>query len=241
MNGRGWDELGIVDTCVAAILKEFPLTPGERQGYASGVRLPWDAEERIEEMYPRPGEVEEEGEEVLGHYEVMASPGRLVLHLSPLKSFFWHHALDIFRNGYYIEQSDLNNMCHMVVLKTYTHEQFHHFSDIARHLFGCRYDRLQEEALAVAWSFFQIESQRQQWKSKGRIYRELLPKLFRYSAPGYRDWVNFRLRADFEDALIHYAGPPSSSVLECNGIDMSRVLVKILEETKAQGVIGAIE
>ena len=55
--------MGIVDTCVTAILKEFPLTPDEREGYASGVRLPWDAEERIEEMYPRPGAVEEEGEE----------------------------------------------------------------------------------------------------------------------------------------------------------------------------------
>ena len=246
MNGRGWIVLGIVDTCVTAILKEFPLTPDEREGYASGLSLPWDAEERIKEMYPRPGAVEEEGEEMLGHYEVIASPGRLVLHLHPLKSFFWHHALDIFRAGYYIEQSDLRFMCDMVVLKTYTHEQFHHFCDIARHLFGCRYDRLREEALAVAWSYFQIEAQRQQWSSKearlsAGIYRELLPKVFRYSAPCYRDWVNFRLRADFEKALIDYTGPHSSSVLGYNGIDMSRVLVKILEETKAQGVIESIE
>ena len=73
-------------------------------------------EEEIEAMNPSPRAVEEEGEEVLGHYEPMASPGRLVLHQDPLSSFFWHLARDIFRAGYYIEENDLKFMCHMVVL-----------------------------------------------------------------------------------------------------------------------------
>ena len=237
--------MGIVDSCVERILKKFQLPLSDMQN-RGGLMMSPIVEEEIEDMNPSPRAVEEEGEEVLGHYEPMASPGRLVLHQDPLSSFFWHLARDIFRAGYYIEENDLKFMCHMVVLKTYTHEQFHHFCDVAHQLFGGHYDRLPEEALAVAWSYFQLEECRRQWNSKearlsAGIFRELLPRLFRYKAPGYRDWVNFRVRADFDAELIRYTGPRSSTRLEHSGIDMNLVLMSIMDATKAKGVVEEIQ
>ena len=234
--------MSIVDVCVKDILKRFSLTT---ESEFQGLVWPESFDEELNNMGPTPPAVMEEGTDLLGHYEPMASPGRIVLHRDQLTSFFWHHARNIFRAGYYVEPNDLQNMCHMVVMKTYTHEQFHHFCDVARHLFGSRYDRLTEEALAVSWSFFQLEELRWQWSSKearlsSGIYRDLLPKLFEYRAPGYRDWVNYKSRADFEMELIRYTGPASSRYLECNGINMSNVLIKILEATKAQAIVEEV-
>lgn len=237
--------MGIVDVCVERILKRVRLSTGIGEGSPGGLILPPSFEEEIEGMNTPPRAVEEEGEELLGHYEPMASPGRLLLHQDALSSFFWHHARDIFRAGFYIEENDLKFMCHMVVMKTYTHEQFHHYCDVAHQLFGGRHDRLTEEALSVAWSYFQLEEYRRQWNSKearlsAGIFRELLPRLLRYRSPGYRDWVNFRVRADFDAELIRYTGPGSSTRLEHSGIDMNAVLLSIMEATKAKGVVEEI-
>ena len=237
--------MGVVDVCVERILKRVRLSTGIGEGFPGGLILPPSFEEEIEGMNTPPRAVEEEGEELLGHYEPMASPGRLVLHQDALSSFFWHHARDIFRTGYYIEENDLKFMCHMVVMKTYTHEQFHHYCDVAHQLFSGRHDRLTEEALAVAWSYFQLEEYRRQWNSKearlsAGIFRELLPRLLRYKSPGYRDWVNFRVRADFDAELIRYTGPGSSARLEHSGVDMNAVLLSIMEATKAKGVVEEI-
>ena len=237
--------MGIVDVCVELVLKRVRLSTGIGGGAPGGLILPPSVEEEIEGMNTPPSAVEAEGEEVLGHYEPMASPGRLVLHQDALSSFFWHHAREIFRAGYYVEENDLKFMCHMVVLKTYTHEQFHHYCDVTRLLFGGVYDRLTEEALAVAWSYFQLEEHRRQWNTKearlsAGIFRELLPRLLRYRSPGYRDWVDFRVRADFDAELIRYTGPGSSTRLEHNGIDMNAVLLSIMEAAKMRGVVEEI-
>ena len=234
--------LSIVDVCVKDILKRFPLNP---EGELQGLNWPDWLDAEIFNMGPDPAAVMEEGTEVLGHYEPMASPGRIVLHRRELAAFFWHQARDIFLAGYHVEANDLQNMCHMVVMKVYTHEQFHHFCDVARHLFGSRYDRMREEALAVTWSYFQMDALRWQWSTKearlsSGIYRSLLPKLYGYRAPGYRDWVNYKAKPDFEMELIHYIGPASSGYLDRNGINMSEVLLKILDVTKSQAVAEEI-
>ena len=234
--------MSIVDVCVKDILKRFPLNS---EGELLGMSWPDWLDAELDNMGPEPAAVMEEGTEVLGHYEPMASPGRIVLHREELASFFWHQARNIFRAGYHVEANDLQNMCHMVVMKVYTHEQFHHFCDVARHLFGSRYDRMREEALAVTWSYFQMEALRWQWSSKearlsSGIYRSMLPKLFEYRAPGYRDWVNYKAKPDFEMELIRYIGPVSSTTMEHNGIDMNAVLVSIFESTKAKGVVEEI-
>ena len=232
--------VSIVDICVDRILKRVPLATADGD-LTGGIKLPPHLGEWFEISNITPAVVEEEGEELLGHYEPMASPGRLVLHCDELTAFFWHQAQDVFQTGYYLEQKDLRFLCHMVVMKTFTHEQFHHFCDVARPLFGGHYDRLKEEALAVAWSYFQLEELRSAWQSKearlsAGIYRYVLPRLFCYRGAGYRDWVNYQRRADFEAELIRYTGPASSMTLECNGVNMSSVLVNILETTKLQAV-----
>lgn len=237
--------MGIVDQCVDRILRRISLEPADGS-FPGQLALPRGFDQEVNLGNFSPQLVEEEGEELLGHYEPMASPGRLVLHGEELTSYFWHHARDVFRAGYYVEQKDLQYLCHMVVMKTYTHEQFHHFCDIARQLFGGCYDRRQEEALAVAWSCFQLEELRGAWQSKEArlstgIFRFVLPRLFRYRAAGYRDWVNYQNRAAFEAALISYTGPASSTKLGYSGINMSGVLVNILETTKQQAVVEEIQ
>ena len=235
--------MSIVDVCVKDILKRVSLSS---EGELQGLSWPDWLDAELLNMGPEPAAVMEEGTEVLGHYEPMASPGRIVLHREELAAFFWHQARNIFRAGYHMEANDLQNMCHMVVMKVYTHEQFHHFCDVARHLFGSRYDRMREEALAVTWSYFQMEAQRLQWSSKearlsSGIYRSLLPKLFEYRAVGYRDWVNYKAKPDFEMELIRYTGPASSTRMEHNGIDMNAVLISVFESTKAKGVVEEIQ
>ena len=87
-----------------------------------------------------------------------------------------------------------------------------------------------------------MEALRWQWSSKearlsSGIYRSMLPKLFEYRAPGYRDWVNYKAKPDFEMELIRYTGPASSGYLDCTGINMGDVLLKILDVTKTQAVV----
>jgi len=73
------------------------------------------------------------------------------------------------------------------------------------------------------------------------LYREAVDTVFRYYTPGYRDWVNYRNRLDFEKGLVAYLGSPNSGFLERNGISVATVLNSIMESTKNKGVIETYE
>jgi hypothetical protein len=189
-----------------------------------------EIQKRILPLEPNPELIEAEGEELLGVYYPIASPGQIILYWDRIGSLFWHTALQISQRGYYLTQADLSNMAYLVSLKTNQHERFHHFCDVCRHLFGGHYDRLKEEALAVAWSYRYISNSSKAWNSKiGSLfpqpYREVIGMIFRYRAPGYRDWVNFRSEVEFADGLTDYLIPPQAQILEHNGVDIMRLLI----------------
>ncbi len=128
----------------------------------------------------------------------------------------------------------------MTVTKTYVHEQFHHFADVARHLLGAKYDRDVEEALAVAFSYRHLGATwlrgRVRYPVSVPLVRELLSAMFHYVSPGYRDWHLYKADHDFARGLVSYLGPASSGFLERNGIDVSRVLLTIADTVRDAGV-----
>ena len=241
--------MGIVDTTAKRILDRFDLRVLDER-HAEGVpgRVLLD-ENVILEIEQDGGLLEEvfcSEMDILGLYTPMSSPGIISLNLHNLSSFFWSLALGIYKKGYFMERQDFEKLSHMVVLKTYTHEQFHHFCNVCRYMFGGSFDKMKEEALAVAWSYLQVNVAKTAWASKearlaSPLYYEMMKAMYQYKSPGYRDWKHFRSRDDLSAANTRYCGPTSSIKLELNGIDIGVVLLKILDEVKDKGVVEILE
>jgi len=239
---------GIVDEVVNRILGMIEFDDSDfiegmlESGVPQGIYLSRHAQRVIEEMYPHPEEIlsGEEGEEILGSYRHMSSPGLITLHIRAIGSLFWHTVLDLYQHNYYIRQTDLKQMVRLTALKTYRHEQFHHFCDVSRRLFSSPSHHGIEEALAVAWSYHQVEEEHKDARTTvGKlylpVYRELIARIYRYSSPGYRDWVNYQTASDFEHGLVDYINPPHAAFLEQNGIDLSRLLLGMQRELGNMG------
>lgn len=193
--------------------------------------------QRIDFMRPSPEEVDEEGEDILGEYHPMTSPGRILLFRERIGSFFWHHMLRMINSRFYVAPEDLKVLAEMTVAKTYVHEQFHHFADVARQLFGAKYDRDVEEAHAVAFSHRQLCERWLRGQPRLRtVLRELITRMFNYRSPGYRDWHLYKAENDFARGLVSYLGPASSGILERNGIDVSGILLAIEPTIRDLGV-----
>lgn len=182
------------------------------------------------------GEYLEEGEEVLGHYEPMSSPGRIVLRVDKLVAFFWHIIRQMVRAGFTFWRDDLDKLAWLSVTKTYQHEHFHLFCDIQSHLVPTlSKDRHKEEALAVAFSRLCIERERGRWQSRiGRTahvqYSRFMATLFQYRSPGYCDWKNFASAELFREGLVDYVDPPDAKRLEANGVPVGEFLWAQLEK-----------
>lgn len=240
---------GIIDQAVNEILG---MVKYENQNYGEdgwdnknpqGIHLSWPAQRAIGRMYPHPEEIlgGEEGEEILGSYRHMSSPGLITLYSRAIGSLFWHTVQDLYQHDYYMRPSDLRQMARFTVLKTYRHEQFHHFCDVSRRLFGSSRDHDVEEALAVAWSYHQVQEEHKDGRTAvGKmylpVYRELITRIYRYTSPGYRDWVNYQTSCDFERGLVDYINPPNTAFLEHSGIDLSRLLLGMQRELGGMGV-----
>jgi len=86
------------------------------------------------------------------------------------------------------------------------------------------YDRLREEALAVAWSRLKIIEKRGVYNSKigrmnGVFYGRLLDAAFAYQSPGYCDWPYYADDARFRPALLDYLTKPAAVArLQANGV-----------------------
>jgi hypothetical protein len=123
------------------------------------------------------------------------------------------------------EPRELKRLATVAVHKTYTHERFHFFCDVSRHLLGGAKDRMTEEALAVASSFHAIEAARGQWNSPAGLlgnapYRLFLDRIYAFSAPGYRDWINYQSKPAFEDGMVRYLVSPTKLLfLTSSGVD----------------------
>lgn len=193
--------------------------------------------QQIESLRPSPEQVAEEGEDILGEYHQMTSPGQIVLFWDRIGSIFWHHVLCLIRSGFHVIPDDLKGLAEMTVRKTYVHEEFHHFADVARWLFGGKYVRDIEEALAVAFSYRHLCEKWLRGQPRLRsIVRQLMAQMFHYASPGYRDWHLYQADHDFAGGLVSYLGPASSGFLERNGIDVSGILLAIEPTVRDLGV-----
>lgn len=242
----------MVNTCVDRILNAlnkdcFIINQGTAKGQCGGVVLSPKGKETIAGLKPYPGYVQkcEEGEEILGTYQPMCSPGIITLHVPELTSYYWHLIADILNQGHQISWNDLEHLAYMVTIKTYKHEQFHHFCDVSQHLFSNCYNYIRniEEALAVAHSYIEV-TLRMRTKRSNRIgkiskavYQAMLDRIFVYYQPGYRDWINYKTISSYQAGLLNYIKPHSAGFLESNGINMSDILGSISLEVKNQGVI----
>ncbi|MBF0289612.1 MAG: hypothetical protein HQM14_17510 [SAR324 cluster bacterium] len=224
--------MGLVDATVKNILSMVRVETNEAEEgdveFAQKIFISEDEMEKIGAMRPHPEEIAYATSDILGQYFPMKSPGMLILHWDKIGSHFWH-ILSNLTQQYFIEEQELKRMVNVIVTKTYVHEQFHHFCDVARHLFGNRYEKDQEEALAVAWSYKYLQEKRGVWNSPagripGPLYRELVRQIFQYRAPGYKDWVNYQTENEFNMGLIAYLGPSSSRFLQQSGLDVAVIL-----------------
>ncbi|MCX6359568.1 MAG: hypothetical protein NT029_07180 [Armatimonadetes bacterium] len=220
--------------------------PGEGEDPSGPFVLGPEVEQLIGILGPHPEVIHASERDILGSYRPMQSPGVITLHWKVIGSLFWHSVLDMQRGGLYIEQRGIEVMAWMAVQKTYLHETFHHYTDVARHLFGGAYSQLEEEALAVACSYRDLADLRGDPRGKsarlsGLLFRELMLRLYRYTAPGCRDWVMYQTAQDFDQGLINYLAPPSVQFLHQSGVDMATVLGAVRRSVGTQGAVERIE
>ncbi|WP_027717472.1 hypothetical protein [Desulfovirgula thermocuniculi] len=207
------------------------------------IYLPEHAVAAITRMEPHPEAVAAEGEEVLGTYRRMKSPGIITLYWERIGSLFWHHILSLLHSGWRIRRADLCALATVAVAKTYVHEVFHFFADICRHLFGSAYERDQEEALAVAASYRHIC---RTWLEGGvkhpvskPLLGEFVSRIFTYTGPGYRDWHLYQSEHTFCRGIVDYLGPPAAGFLEGNGIDVASILLAVQDTVSQSAAVGA--
>ena len=179
---------------------------------------------------------------ILGTYSAMSSPGVVSLCLDNLKDFFHSLVNRSLHAGHPISSKELKLIAKIVVYKTYWHELFHFDCDVLRHLFGGYIDRNIEEALAVARSQWRIRSFNG-YKFLG-ISRDrfdfIVSEAFKYTSPGYKDWVNYSDEKDFQHGLLRYINPPTSGFLRSNGVQVQKLIYALLTQDNGKEGDGFI-
>jgi len=179
---------------------------------------------------------------ILGTYSAMSSPGVVSLCLDHLKDFFYSLVKRSLLAGYDISKKELKLIAKLVVYKTYWHELFHFDCDVLRHLFGGHIDPNIEEALAVARAQWRIRSFNG-YKFLGisqDLFDFIVSEAFKYTSPGYKDWVNYSNENDFQHALLRYINPPSSSFLGSNGVQLQKLIFALLTQDNGKEGEGFI-
>lgn len=180
---------------------------------------------------------------VLGRYYHMQSPGTVVLYQANLKKFFDTLLWELFQRYPLLTRNDMAAGARLVALKTYHHELFHFDCNVLRAMFNVPQDQIQEEALAVAWSRLKIAEERKTWQTvlgrmNGVVYGMLLEMAYRYTSPGYRDWVHCADEASFKQRLADYLKPPQGDWLMQNGVNLPEMIFALLGKGKTgQGFV----
>ncbi|MBU1654955.1 MAG: hypothetical protein KJ558_09055, partial [Gammaproteobacteria bacterium] len=155
----------------------------------------------------------------LGRYFPMAPEGLIQLHQERLGYFFWKLWVKRLRQ-HSITAYQLSRLAEATVMKTLSHEAFHHRSDLVRLLHGDnspRYCPLVEEALAVASSWHHVRRQGRAWDMPEALWDGFLTEAYRYTAPGYRDWEGCRGSNFFSGFQNHVLSPRAIAVLGRHG------------------------
>ncbi len=218
----------VIKDSAQAILKMVPWDAVDKEGNIdkskdykdSLVSISPESGVLIKQLKPTLGEVSELGEDnekiVLGVYYSMSPRGKIVLYWERIGSFFWHIISELMNNKKHkITAYQLLKLAEATVAKTAYHEMFHHKSDVLTILFGTRKEYLREEAFAVAASYFEVEWNGGGWNTgwdsvPKKLREDFLNLAYQYSAPGYRDWVNFKDRRDYEKQLLEYVIHPTA-------------------------------
>ena len=90
-----------------------------------------------------------------------------------------------------------------------------------------------------------MQEQRNAWMSKearlsSPFYNEMMQRMYRYTATGYRDWVLYQSEADFLSGVSGYLGGAQKQFLALSGIDVGRVLLAVLKEVADKGVLEEV-
>lgn len=188
----------------------------------------------------------QEGEELLGLYQHMVSPGRITLFGDALQRFFWALIHRLGRAGHRFWKQDLEALAHLTAFKTWTHEQFHLFADIQRHLSGgaFRPDRLLEEALACAHSWRQVHQSLSR-TPLSRIHpsqlRPFLLLAYDYGKlSGYSDWPQYDSQTTFQGGLLRLFDRPEHAFLEASGVPVATLLTAQLPHLDEVRVVEAL-
>ena len=144
-------------------------------------------------------------DDILAHYERMKSPGKIVFHRNNIISYFLYTTdklqMELHKS---IDRDSKIELAHLLLSQIYAHEHFHLYCDINSYLIdksSFRFDRLHEEALAVAFSHLELIQYKRVSKIKynsldsnvKRLYKNIL---FDFSNPGYKDWKKFKHQED---------------------------------------------
>jgi hypothetical protein len=151
---------------------------------------------------------------VLGTYQWMASPGLITLYRGNIEAYWKSLIQHAQRQFPFVTTKDAERVLQLLVYSVYQHERFHYVCDFCRRLFGDPFDRLHEEALAVAWEWQWLRSQ-DRWNSfyglmHPTLRRIVIQALFDHCSPGYRDWRLFANQTVFHDAVTAYLYPASA-------------------------------
>lgn len=174
---------------------------------------------------------------VLGSYQAMRSPGVIKLNQHNLINFFWRLVLDIDATlpGWQWQKEDLELLSEWVVDKTYYHERFHHSMDVLRYMFNVQtFDRLQEEALAVAYSRYHLHDNNRHYyrHHRGSAGHILIEEFFRlafcYTSPGYRDWQQYGDKAALQSGVCDYLGLKNSTWLKASRVPVESMIFSLL-------------
>jgi hypothetical protein len=151
---------------------------------------------------------------LLGSYRWMGSPGLITLYRGNIEAYWKSLIRHAQRRFPFITTRDAERVLQLVVYCVHQHERYHYVCDFCRRLLGGSFDRLHEEALAVAWEWHWLRAQ-DRWNSfygimHPTLRRIVVQAIFSHRAPGYRDWRRFANLSDFHDAVTACLYPLSA-------------------------------
>lgn len=169
----------------------------------------------------------------LGTYTPMSSPGKITLYRDNIGGFFWELVYLLAYDGLRIAPDQLKCLQSAMVYITFEHELFHHYCDIFRSLTSSAKDRLEEEALAVAWSWHRLHEHPSLLAILPDEVKSAFLKIrFNYTAPGYQDWSKYQHRHCFERAAATYWIGEKAEKLRRNGVGVDAMFKQLLENAE---------
>lgn len=169
---------------------------------------------------------------LLGTYDHMQSPGTITLYRDKIGACFWGVIYRLDKAALRFTSGQLSRLASVALEITYTHEQFHHYCDVMRKISNSPYDSLMEEALAVAWSWHQLNANSLLWPEMPQtLLSAFITERFQYAGLGYRDWINFKHQHVFDrQVAVHVIGMATCLFLEQSGVGTGELITQLMRQ-----------